>query len=49
MNPVNRLQRAWRLYQTDSRVDTIIAVVLIAVVAYPFVQVWVRMRRAGRR
>jgi len=46
---MDRFRRAWRLYQTDSRGDTILAVVLIVVAVYPFVQVWARMRRAGRR
>lgn len=46
---IQEIRNAWRLYQTDSREDTILAVVLVAVVAYPFVQAWIRMRRAGRR
>jgi len=43
------IRKAWRLYQTDSREDTILAAVLIAVVMYPFAQAWIRMQRAGRR
>lgn len=47
MNPLDRLRRAWRLYQTDSRVDTAVAVVLVAAVAYPVVQIWRQMRRVS--
>lgn len=39
------LARAYRLYQTDSRADTIAAFVIIAVVAVPaLVRLW-RLRR----
>lgn len=48
MNPLDRLRRAWRLYQTDNRADTIVAVVLVGVVVYPLVQVWWNLRRGGK-
>lgn len=48
MNSVNRLRRAWRLYQTDNRGDTVLAVVLVAVVLFPFVQIWREIRSRGR-
>ncbi|WP_158598797.1 hypothetical protein [Haloarcula sp. Atlit-120R] len=44
---IQEIRKAWRLYQTDSREDTILAVVLVAVVAYPFAQAWVRLKRLG--
>lgn len=47
MGPLENVTRAWRLYQTDSRVDTFLAVVLVAVVAYPVVQLWIRYRKLG--
>ena len=47
MNPLERLRWARRLYQTDSRADTIVAVVLVGVVMYPLVQVWWNLRRGG--
>lgn len=45
MNPLERLRRARDLYQTDSRADTIVAVVLVGAVAYPVVRLWWVMRR----
>lgn len=47
MNPLDRLRRAWRLYQTDSRADTFVAVVLVGFVVYPLVQMWWNLRRGG--
>lgn len=47
MKPLREIRRARQLYQTDSRVDTIFAVVLVGTVAYPFLQVWWKLRKGG--
>jgi hypothetical protein len=46
VRPLAELRRAWRLYQTDSRGDTLLAVVLVAVVAYPLVRLWWKNRQS---
>jgi hypothetical protein len=43
------LRRAWRLYQTDSRADTLVAVALIGAVAVPVVRVYWEVKRTERR
>jgi hypothetical protein len=47
VNPIEQTQRAWRLYQTDSRADTVVAVVLVGAVVFPFVKAWRDLRRGN--
>lgn len=49
MNPLSELRRAWRLYQTDSRGDTLLAVVLVAVAVYPLARAYWTLKRGGEQ
>jgi hypothetical protein len=43
------LRRAWRLYQTDSRADTLVAVFIIGALAAPAVRAYWEVKRTERR
>lgn len=49
MKPMVQLRRAWRLYRTDSQVETLMAVGMVLLVLYPFAHLWWQMRRGGGR
>lgn len=46
---LGELRQAWRLWRSDSRAETVAAVVLIGVVAAPIVRALWEVKRESRR
>jgi hypothetical protein len=46
---LSELRRAWRLYQTDSGMDTVAAVLIVVVVAIPVVRAWWEVKQTSSR